>query len=51
MTTEKKAHDRELTECELDAVSGGLAGIQALIAVTQQKCDNANDEALNTTKK
>jgi hypothetical protein len=39
--------NRELTVSELDGVTGGaFAGIDALIAVTQAKVDNANNDAL-----
>ena len=38
---------RELNMDELTIVSGGsLAGINALISVTQQKVDNANEGAM-----
>jgi hypothetical protein len=43
-----KALERELTESELEAVSAaGLSGINALIAVTQMKSDNANNNAMD----
>jgi hypothetical protein len=42
----------ELTDDQLDGVSGGgFAGIDALIAVTQMKVDNANQDALEGAKK
>ena len=37
---------RELSTDELESVSGGFAGIDALIAVTQMKVDNANNNAM-----
>ena len=38
---------RELSKDDLESVSGGgFAGIDALIAVTQMKVDNANNDAM-----
>jgi hypothetical protein len=37
---------RALSTDELESVSGGFAGIDALIAVTQMKVDNANNNAM-----
>ncbi|HWX86459.1 MAG TPA: hypothetical protein VNZ48_22905 [Xanthobacteraceae bacterium] len=46
------ATNRELTESELESVSAaGFAGIDALIAVTQMKVDNANNNALDGADK
>ena len=41
----------ELNLNDLEAVSGGFAGIDALIAVTQMKVDNANNKAMDGATK
>ena len=44
--------NRELTESELESVSAaGPVGINALIALTQMKADNANNNALDGANK
>jgi hypothetical protein len=42
---------RPLKEHELEHVSGGLSGINALIGIAQMKADNANNNALEAASK
>jgi hypothetical protein len=41
------AKDGELTDADLDQVAGGMAGIQALLAVCSAKANTANQDALD----
>jgi hypothetical protein len=51
MTKNTELEPRPLEDHELEHVSGGLSGINALISVTQMKADDANSDAINAASK